>query len=139
MADFNSYNILSVILFNIYAIKEFNFISKQQCSKMNLNNINRNLLIPFFGTLILLNNFYFLVKNKIQFLASPIHYLSCNTPQDHYPRLTTSNPQENKIKKYNIFFLESNQEKQFVNIRAQCAIESAALNNPNANVYVYSL
>ena len=102
---------------------------------MNLNNINRKLSILFVGTLMLLYIFYILAKNINQFQVSPIYYLSCNTTQDNYPRLATST----NLKKYNIFFLETNKERQFLNIRAQCAIESAALNNPNANVYLYSL
>ena len=106
---------------------------------MNLHNIHRKLSILFVGTLMLLSIFFVLAKNKLQFQVSPIYYLSSNTTQDYYPRLTTSNLQENKIKKYNIFFFETNKERQFLNMRAQCAIESAALNNPNANVYVYSL
>ncbi len=41
--------------------------------------------------------------------------------------------------KYNIFFVETNSEREIFSARQLCAIESAALNNPLALVNVYSL
>ena len=83
----------------------------------------------------------FYVIALIKFQGFAFFYLSSNTAEEYYPRpsANANNPQENKINKYNIFFLETNKKRQFLDIRAQCAIESAAFNNPNANVYLYSL
>ncbi len=39
---------------------------------------------------------------------------------------------------YNIFFAETSSTRKYFNMRQMCAIESAALNNPNAKVIVYS-
>lgn len=39
----------------------------------------------------------------------------------------------------NIIFIETNQTKKWIDLMQMCAIESAALNNPQSNVYLYSL
>ena len=44
-----------------------------------------------------------------------------------------------KKKYYNIFFFETNSQNKYFYLRQLCAIESAAKNNPNARIYVYSL
>lgn len=40
---------------------------------------------------------------------------------------------------FNIFFTETNPNRTELNLKQMCAIESAALNNPDANVYLYSV
>ena len=40
---------------------------------------------------------------------------------------------------YNIFFAETNKTRKEFDMKQLCAIESAALNNPSANVYLYSI
>lgn len=40
---------------------------------------------------------------------------------------------------YNIFFIETNPDRDYLTWKDICAIESAAFNNPSARVYVYSL
>lgn len=45
----------------------------------------------------------------------------------------------NESENYNIFFIETNHEREFLSSKQLCAIESAALNNPNAYVYVVSI
>lgn len=42
-------------------------------------------------------------------------------------------------KEFNIFFVETNPNRSKFTLREICAIESAALNHPEAKVYVYSL
>ena len=63
-----------------------------------------------------------------------------------YIRLTSNSDQPysylNRItqdKRYNIFFFETNLQNKYFYLRQLCAIESAAKNNPNARIYVYSL
>ena len=41
--------------------------------------------------------------------------------------------------KYNIFFIETNPDRILFTTKQLCAIESAAKNNPNGNVYVLSI
>jgi hypothetical protein len=43
------------------------------------------------------------------------------------------------LNKYNIFFVETNPETKIFTTKQLCAIESAAKNNPNANIYVLSI
>ena len=52
---------------------------------------------------------------------------------NNYPNLITQD------KRYNIFFFETNLLNKYFYLRQLCAIESAAKNNPNARIYVYSL
>ena len=40
---------------------------------------------------------------------------------------------------YNVFFIETNKTRKEFDMKQLCAIESAALNNPSANVYLYSI
>lgn len=42
-------------------------------------------------------------------------------------------------RKLNIFFTETNKSRGFLTYKQLCSIESAALHNPNANVYLFSL
>ena len=44
-----------------------------------------------------------------------------------------------EVKKYNIFFIESNMKRAVISPKEMCAIESAARHNPKANVKVYTL
>lgn len=46
-----------------------------------------------------------------------------------------SKPDSNKL---NIFFVETNYSREFLSTKQMCAIESAAFNNPDSNVYIYS-
>jgi lactosylceramide 4-alpha-galactosyltransferase len=50
---------------------------------------------------------------------------------------TQSSSSSQLPKKYNIFFIETNFTRDFFDLKQQCAIESAALNNPDANIFVY--
>ena len=45
----------------------------------------------------------------------------------------------NNKKQYNIFFIETNISRNDLSMKEFCAIESAALNNPNSRVLLYSL
>ena len=48
-------------------------------------------------------------------------------------------PQIRNESEYNIFFVETNHEREYLSSKQLCAIESAALNNPNAYVYIVSI
>lgn len=41
-------------------------------------------------------------------------------------------------KEFNIFFTETNSQRKQMNLKQMCSIESAALNNPKATIYIYS-
>ncbi|CAF0862842.1 unnamed protein product [Brachionus calyciflorus] len=62
--------------------------------------------------------------------------------KDKYFRLsqiTIFEPSESNALNYNIFFTETNTSRELLSLKQMCSIESAALNNPNANVFLYSL
>ena len=53
--------------------------------------------------------------------------------------LTINDESNNKILLYNIFFVETNSTATSFNLRQMCSIESAAKNNPNAQINVLSI
>ena len=58
---------------------------------------------------------------------------------DQYLRVKLNSKNENENVKFNIFFVETNQNKRNLNFKELCVIESTALNNPNALIYYYSV
>jgi hypothetical protein len=44
-----------------------------------------------------------------------------------------------KMKRYNVFFIETSMSRKYFSTKQLCAIESAAMHNPLANVYVVSM
>jgi hypothetical protein len=52
---------------------------------------------------------------------------------------TQQQQQKQQESAFNIFFVETSDTQQTFPTKELCSIESAALNNPNANVYVFSL
>jgi lactosylceramide 4-alpha-galactosyltransferase len=53
--------------------------------------------------------------------------------------LLSNNTSSSNIKGYNIFFVETNFKSNYFNKRELCGIESAALNNPNGIINVYTI
>jgi len=51
----------------------------------------------------------------------------------------TEEPNISSQKRYNIFFIESDSNRNHFTWKDICSIESAAFHNPNAMIYVYSL
>jgi hypothetical protein len=59
---------------------------------------------------------------------------------NQYEEETVASPDDDRHeKRYNFFFVESDKSRLNFDLKELCAVESAALNNPNANVYVYYL
>lgn len=56
----------------------------------------------------------------------------------HYHDLISLRVKQN-VNKYNIFFVETNLDRAYFSPRQLCAIESAALHNPNANIFILSI
>ena len=83
-----------------------------------------------------------LAKNIIIYSAKSLSTSSTQISQNtSTPMLATPNstPFVEQKQKYNIFFIESNIKRNEFSTKQMCAIESAARNNPNSFVQVYTL
>jgi lactosylceramide 4-alpha-galactosyltransferase len=65
--------------------------------------------------------------------------------QQHQQKQQQTNKDENTMtmvmhmKRYNIFFVETSMSRKYLSTKQLCAIESAAMHNPLANIYVVSI
>ncbi len=77
----------------------------------------------------------------IIFLMTSIFFFTYKTRQFFYfNRVSISILNDNFFdSQYNVFFIETNKTRKEFNMKQFCAIESAAFNNPNANIYLYSM
>ena len=145
-----------IILFSLFLI-EFIFILLQIWDRLNIYTISLILLIT--GILIWIkiisNNRCSLFENiifgfvTILSIKVAIDSIRANIDQNNknnYNKLTLENLNkldnftiESNSNKYNIFFIETNPDRILFTTKQLCAIESAAKNNPNGNVYVLSI
>ena len=142
-----------MILFLVIIVYSAFFIFNPQ------NFVNFTIIFIFFAILYLIKELFdktsilfnriFIVFLITLSLIIAIDLIRANIDQNNknnYNKLTLENLNkldnftiESNSNKYNIFFIETNPDRILFTTKQLCAIESAAKNNPNGNVYVLSI